>query len=75
MEIGDLVMVIVDNPDGSNDFTRGNIGVITNIQHFDNGSDDYTVHTPFSDYLYGIDQIRQITDEEARLALYNLLVK
>jgi len=70
----DLVMVIVEHPDGSNTKTYGDIGVVTKIEKI-NEVYNLTVHTKSSDYIYGQDQVRVITDEEARLALQALLTK
>ena len=75
MKFGDLVMVITDYPDGSTDYTYGNVGVISKIENHVTYGPDYTVHTMSSDYMYGEDQIRELTDEEARLALQTILMK
>ena len=76
MSIGSLVRVIVDMPDGCNDtYVYGQIGVVTEIFKHVYGVYDYTVHNDFGDYEYGIDQIRELTDEECRDALYAMLVK
>ena len=74
MKVGDLVMVIVEHPDGSTENTFGNIGVISEIEHRIDDT-DYTVHTMYSDYVYGEHQLRELTDEEARLALQSILMK
>ena len=73
MELGTLVIVIVDHPDGSTTKTLGDVGIITKIEHHATFDDDYTVHALHSDYIYGKDQIRELTDEECRISLYNLL--
>jgi len=74
MKLGSLVIVTVDYPDGSTEMTLGDVGIITRIEHMSYG-DDYTVHTPYSDYVYGEDQIRELRDDECRTALYNLLME
>ena len=73
MELGALVIVTVDHPDGSIMPTLGDVGIITKIEHHVTYDDDYTVHTLFSDYVYGKDQIMELTDKECRISLYNLL--
>ncbi len=76
MMIGTLVMVIVDTPDGCDDtHVYGQIGVVTGIYRHENGMYDYTVHNKFADYIYGKDQIRELTDEECRDALYAMLTE
>ena len=76
MMIGTLVMVIVDTPDGcDNTHVYGQIGVVTETYRHENGIYDYTVHNKFGDYIYGKDQIRELTDEECRDALYAMLAK
>lgn len=75
MLLGSIVMVIVDHPDGSTENVYGNVGVITTIERRKDGKYDYTVHTEASDYLYGVEQIREMTDEEIKFALYNLLMR
>ncbi len=75
MLLGSLVMVIVDTPDGCADtHVYGEIGVISEIYRCDNGTYDYTVHNKSSDFVYGRDQIRELTDEECRDALYKMLI-
>ena len=75
MLLGSLVKVIVDIPDGCDDtHVYGEIGVITEIYRGDNGTYDYTVHNKSSDFVYGCDQIRELTDKECRDALYNMLI-
>ena len=75
MLIGSLVMVIIDMPDGcENTHVYGQVGVITEIYKHYNGECDYTVHNKFGDFVYGKDQIRELTDEECRDALYAMLV-
>lgn len=70
MKIGTLVMVIVDRPDGCDDtHTYGDIGIISEIEHHVTYGTDYTVHNHNSDFIYGADQIRELTDEECREAL------
>ena len=66
MEIGTLVMVIVDRPDGccEKTITKGEKGVITAVE-----KGDYEVHSHYGAYWYGCDQIRELTDEECREAL------
>lgn len=74
MKIGTIVVVTVDKPDGCDyTITKGDIGVISEIEHHVSYDTDYTVHTKTSDYVYGIDQIREATDEECRKELYRLL--
>lgn len=75
MLIGTIVMVIVDHPDGSTKNTFGEIGVVTKIEHHATYETDYTVHNHSGDYLYGKNQIRELTDEECRDALYNELTR
>lgn len=74
MELGTLVIVTVDHPDGSTTQTLGDVGIITKIEYHATFDDDYTVHTLHSDYAYGKDQIRELTDEECRDALYAMLI-
>lgn len=75
MLIGSLVMVIVDMPDGCDDtHVYGQIGVISETYRHDDGTYDYTVHNKFGDFVYGRDQIRELTDEECRDALYAMLI-
>lgn len=70
MEIGTLVKVIVDMPDGCyNTHVYGEIGAISEIYRHNNGTYDYTVHNKSGDFVYGCDQIRELTDEECREAL------
>ena len=75
MKIGSIVIVTVDHPDGSQKITKGDIGVISEIEHYVSSDTDYTVHTKTSDYVYGINQIREATDEECRKELYRLLTR
>ena len=76
MLIGTLVMVIVDMPDGCYDtHVYGDIGVITKIERHVTYETDYTVHSHNGDYVYGKDQIRELTDEECREALYAELMR
>ena len=75
MLLGSLVMVIVDMPDGCYDTNvYGEIGVISEIYRHDNGTYDYPVHNKSGDFVYGRDQIRELTDEECRDALYAMLI-
>ncbi len=74
MELGTLVIVTVDHPDGSTTQTLGNVGIITKIEHHATFDDDYTVHALHSDYIYGKDQIRELTDKECRNVLYDILI-
>ena len=75
MLLGSLVMVIVDMPDGCDDtHVYGDIGVITEIYKYKDGTKDYTVHNKSSDFVYGREQIRELTDEECRDALYAMLM-
>lgn len=75
MLLGSLVKVIVDMPDGCNNtHVYGEIGVISEIYRHDNGTYDYTVHNKSGDFVYGLDQIRELTDEECRDALYDMLI-
>lgn len=74
MELGTLVIVTVDHPDGCpTTQTLGDVGIITKIEHYVTYGDNYTVRTLHSDYVYGKDQIRELTDKECRISLYNLL--
>lgn len=73
LKLGDIVIVTVDHPDGATEETIGDVGIITRIEHHATYGDDYTVHTPYSDYAYGCDQIRELRDDECRVSLYNLL--
>ena len=52
MEIGTLVMVIVDRPDGccEKTITKGEKGVITAVE-----KGDYEVHNHYGDFWYGCD--------------------
>lgn len=75
MLLGSLVKVIVDTPDGCDDtHVCGEIGVISEIYCRDDGTYDYTVHNKSSDFVYGLDQIRELTDKECRDALHNMLI-
>lgn len=71
MKEGTLVKVTVDRPDGcsENVYTKGEIGVISRIEHHVTFGTDYTVHNRYGDYIYGIDQFRELTDDECRDAL------
>ena len=73
VNVGSLVMIIVEHPDGSNTETYGDIGVVSKIENI-TGVCDYTVRTKNSAYLYGVEQIRLITDDECREALRNILM-
>ena len=76
MEIGSIVMVIVDKPDGCENInTYGEIGVITEKEMYHDGI-GYTVvnRRTRSEFVYSSNQIRELTDEECRLALSNLLM-
>lgn len=76
MMIGSLVKVIVNTPDGCDDTNvYGQVGVVTEMYRYDNGTYDYTVHNKFGDFVYGRDQIRELTDEECRDALYAMLIE
>ena len=76
MLVGSIVMVIVEHPDGCPEVSvYGDVGVITKIRKGKSGAYDYIVHTETSDYFYGADQIRKMTDEEIKFALYNLLMR
>lgn len=70
---GDIVVVTVEHPDGVKTVTKGNIGIITEIES-EFGS-DYTVHTWSSDYVYGEDQLRLATQEEKNRKLVDLMMK
>ena len=81
MEIGTLVKVIVDHPYGAgceevNVF--GQIGVIVAIEYYPRET-IYIVHTrDFRDlegFSYHEEELREITDEEARRELYNILME
>ena len=75
MLIGSLVKVIVDMPDGCyNTHVYGEIGVISETYRHDNGTYDYTVHNKSCDFVYGRNQIRELTDKECRDALYDMLI-
>lgn len=70
IKLGSIVRVVVSKPDGcDNTITYGDIGIVTEIEHWVSYDSDYTVHTYNSDFVYGIDQIRELTDEECREAL------
>ena len=69
-KLGDIVIVIVDHPDGSSEDVFGTIGIISEIER---NNTDFTVRNRSSDYVYGADQIRLATDKECRLALENIL--
>ena len=73
MKIGTLVMVITDHPSGCDDTTTyGTIGVIAEIDEKGN----YRVQELHdSGFWYSADEIRELTDEEARLALQSILLK
>lgn len=76
MLIGSIVMVIVEHPDGCPEVNvYGDVGVITEIKRRKDGEYDYIVHTETNDYCYWTEQIREMTDEEIKLALYNLLMR
>lgn len=71
---GDIVVVTVDHPDGSETITKGDMGIITEKEVL--GLEiDYTVHTWNSDYIYGEDQIRLATQEEKNRKLIDLMMK
>lgn len=71
---GDIVIVTVDHPDGSETVTEGDMGIITEKETTEFGI-DYTIHTWSSDYLYGGDQIRLATQEEKDAKLIDLMMK
>lgn len=71
---GDIVVVTVKHPDGSETVTRGEMGIITEKEITEFGI-DYTVHTWSSDYLYGGDQLRLATQEEKDAKLVDLMFK
>lgn len=71
--IGTLVKVIVEHPDGCEANVYGEIGVVSKIERWVDGTVDYTVHNKSGDFVYGREQIRELTDEECRDALYALL--
>ena len=75
MMLGTLVMVVVDKPDGCyNVHVCGQIGVITEIYRYHDGVYDYTVRNKFGEeYIYGSDEIRELTDKECRDVLYEML--
>lgn len=71
---GDIVVVTVKHPDGSETVTEGDMGIITDKQVL--GLEiDYTVHTWSSDYIYGGEQIRLATQEEKNRKLIDLMMK
>lgn len=72
MEIGDIVTVIVNHPDGIETITEGDIGFITKIENV-TGEEDYTVKTINSDYLYGVNQIRLATEDEIKNEFIRLI--
>lgn len=71
---GDIVIVTVKHPDGSETVTKGDMGIITKKEMTEFGI-DYTVHTWSSDYLYGGDQLRLATQEEKNTRLTELMMK
>ena len=71
---GDIVVVTVKHPDGSETVTKGDMGIITEKENTEFGI-DYTVHTWSSDYLYGADQIRLATRQEKDERLIELMMK
>jgi hypothetical protein len=71
---GDIVVVTVKHPDGSETVTKGDIGIITE-KEITGLEIDYTVHTWSSNYLYGGDQIRLATQEEKDAKLIDLMMK
>lgn len=71
---GDIVVVTVKHPDGSETVTKGDMGIITKKELTEFGI-DYTVHTWSSDYLYGGDQLRLATQEEKNTRLTELMMK
>lgn len=75
LKVGDLVMVIVDHPSGVETETYGHIGVISEEDKLHSGNPCYLLHTMYSayDYWYGEDELRLITDEEAREHLKAIL--
>lgn len=75
LNIGDLVKVIVEHPSGVETTTYGHIGIISEEDKLYSGNPCYLLHTMYSayDYWYGEDELRLITDEEAREALKAIL--
>lgn len=71
---GDIVIVTVDHPDGSETNTKGDMGIITEKETTKFGI-DYTVHTWSSDYVYGANQFRLATQEEKDAKLVDLMFK
>ena len=68
-KVGDLVRIIVDRPDGCDEqiHTKDKINIITKIE---NGN--YIMN---DEYVYGINQIKPVTDKEAREELIRILNK
>lgn len=79
MKIGDIVKVIVDRPDGVGDteYTRGNIGVIT-----DETRDGYTVKTRYDwrgdgfvyGFIYTEKQLEILSNKAIKEYLAELLI-
>ena len=75
-EVGTIVKVIADSPDGSTEKTKGNIGIITRIEIFlEKDEVDYTVSNKSSDYLYAEEQLTEATVDEIKAELKRLLTQ
>lgn len=75
-EVGTIVKVIADSPDGSTEKTKDNIGIITRIEIFlEKDEIDYTVSNKSSDYLYTEEQLTEATVDEIKAELKRLLTQ
>ena len=74
LNVGNIVIVTAEHPDGSSANTHGDIGIIT-VKEKVTDEVDYTVHTACSDYMYGRDQLRLATQEEIENEFRRLLTR
>lgn len=73
--IGDVVKVKVKFPAGTNTYTKGNIGIISEIYKSADDEYEYTVHTSDSDFVYIADELERAGVEDVRNELKRLLIK
>lgn len=70
LKLGTIVKVIVSHPDGCNADVYGDVGVIQGIETIDKDT-SYEVNN----FVYSSTQIRELTDEECRYKLAELLIR
>lgn len=74
-KLGDIVKVICDYPCGSSKYTKGNIGVVSEVFANPVGEIEYTVHTKSSDYVYVESELDKPEVFEVRAELKKLLTR